>query len=89
MLLSVIAKQGGCDRYCPLVCSLCKDKSKAALDMCLSFDGRRNSLQVTELLPVEIESGLEKIRPEEDVQRIETLLSLPRNPSAPDKQSKD
>ncbi|XP_021065397.1 complex I assembly factor TIMMDC1, mitochondrial [Mus pahari] len=49
----------------------------------------RSSLQVTELLPVEIESGLEKIQPEENAQRIEELLSLPRNPSSPDKQSKD
>lgn len=48
----------------------------------------RSSLQVTELLPVEIESGLEKIQPEEDAQRIEALLSLPRNPSSPDEQSK-
>lgn len=49
----------------------------------------RNSLRATELLPMEIESGLEKIQPEEDAQRIEALLSLPRNPSSPDKQSKD
>ncbi|XP_052014718.1 complex I assembly factor TIMMDC1, mitochondrial isoform X2 [Apodemus sylvaticus] len=48
----------------------------------------RSSLQVTERLPVEIESGLEKIQPEEDAQRIEALLSLPRNPSLPDEQSK-
>lgn len=49
----------------------------------------RNSLRATELLPMEIESGLEKIQPEEDAQRIEVLLSLPRNPSSPAKQSKD
>lgn len=49
----------------------------------------RSSLRATELLPMEIESGLEKIQPEEDAQRIEALLSLPRNPSSPDKHSKD
>ncbi|XP_034370664.1 complex I assembly factor TIMMDC1, mitochondrial isoform X1 [Arvicanthis niloticus] len=49
----------------------------------------KNSLRATELLPMEIESGLEKIQPEKDAQRIKALLSLPRNPSSPDKQSKD
>lgn len=49
----------------------------------------RRNLQVTELLPMEIESGLEKIQPEKDAQRIEELLRLPRNPASPDKQSED
>ncbi|XP_060226370.1 complex I assembly factor TIMMDC1, mitochondrial isoform X1 [Meriones unguiculatus] len=49
----------------------------------------KSKLQFTEFLPEEIESGLEKIRPEEDAQRIEELLSLPRNPLSPDKQSED
>lgn len=49
----------------------------------------RHNLQVTELLPMEIESGLEKIQPEKDAQRIEELLRLPRNPASPDKQSED
>lgn len=49
----------------------------------------KRKLQVTELLPEEIESGLEKVRPEEDVQRIEELMNLPRNPSSPDKQDQD
>ncbi|KAL1788440.1 complex I assembly factor TIMMDC1, mitochondrial [Sigmodon hispidus] len=49
----------------------------------------KRKLQVTELLPEEIESGLEKIHLEEDVQRIEELLNLPRNPPSPDEQDKD
>ncbi|XP_036059836.1 complex I assembly factor TIMMDC1, mitochondrial [Onychomys torridus] len=49
----------------------------------------KRKLQVTELFPEEIESGLEKVRPEEDVQRIEELRNLPRNPSSPDKQNQD
>lgn len=57
--------------------------------MGLSFYCRRRNLQVTELLPMEIESGLEKIQPEKDAQRIEELLRLPRNPASPDKQSED
>lgn len=49
----------------------------------------RRKLQFTELLPKEIESSLEKFRPEEDAQRIQELLDLPRNPPSPDQQDKD
>ncbi|KAM4888331.1 complex I assembly factor TIMMDC1, mitochondrial isoform 2-T2 [Thomomys bottae] len=49
----------------------------------------KDSLKITELLPEEIESGLQKNRAEEDVKKIDALLSLPRNPSSPDKQDKD
>lgn len=73
----------------PLFAVSVQTSATAALDACPSFDCRRSSLQVTELLPMEIESGLEKIQPEENAQRIEELLSLPRNPSSPDQQSKD
>ncbi|XP_004633383.1 complex I assembly factor TIMMDC1, mitochondrial [Octodon degus] len=48
----------------------------------------RARLQLTELLPQEIESNLQKNQSQEDAERIETLLSLPRNPS-PDKQGED
>ncbi|CAK6441679.1 unnamed protein product [Pipistrellus nathusii] len=46
-------------------------------------------LQITELLPEEIESSLQKNQPEDDIEKIEALLNLPRNPSATDKQDKD
>lgn len=49
----------------------------------------RRKLQHTELLPEKIASDLEKIRSEENAQRIQELLNLPRNPSSPDKPSKD
>ncbi|XP_021083648.1 complex I assembly factor TIMMDC1, mitochondrial isoform X2 [Mesocricetus auratus] len=49
----------------------------------------RRKLKLTELLPEEIESGLEKIQPEENAQRIQELLNLPRNPSSPDKANRD
>lgn len=66
-----------------------RTSAEAELDVCLSFDRRRRKLQFTELLPEEIESGLEKFRPEEDAQRIQELLDLPRNPPSPDQQDKD
>lgn len=66
-----------------------RTSAEAELDTCLCFDCRKRKLQVTELLPEEIESGLEKVRPEEDVQRIEELMNLPRNPSSPEKQDQD
>ncbi|XP_048659799.1 complex I assembly factor TIMMDC1, mitochondrial [Marmota marmota marmota] len=46
-------------------------------------------LQLTELLPQEIENSLQKNQSEEDAKKIEILLNLPRNPSSPDKQDKD
>uniref|UniRef100_A0A8C9UNW3 Complex I assembly factor TIMMDC1, mitochondrial n=1 Tax=Spermophilus dauricus TaxID=99837 RepID=A0A8C9UNW3_SPEDA len=46
-------------------------------------------LQLTELLPQEIESSLQKNQSEEDAKKIEVLLNLPRNPSSPCKQDKD
>lgn len=66
-----------------------RTSAEAELDACLSFGRRRRKLQFTELLPEEIESGLEKIRPEEDAQRIQELLDLPRNPPSPDQEDKD
>ncbi|XP_003469267.1 complex I assembly factor TIMMDC1, mitochondrial isoform X1 [Cavia porcellus] len=48
----------------------------------------RARLQLTELLPEEIESSLQKNQSQEDAKKIETLLSLPRNPS-PDEQGED
>lgn len=66
-----------------------RTSAEAELDACLSFGCRRRKLQFTELLPEEIESGLEKIRPEEDAQRIQELLDLPRNPPSPDQEDKD
>lgn len=46
-------------------------------------------LQVTEFLPEEIESSLQKNQAEDDAKKIEALLNLPRNPSSTDKQDKD
>ncbi|XP_077900293.1 complex I assembly factor TIMMDC1, mitochondrial [Ictidomys tridecemlineatus] len=46
-------------------------------------------LQLTELLPQEIENSLQKNQSEEDAKKIEVLLNLPRNPSSPEKQDKD
>lgn len=66
-----------------------RTSAEAELDACLFFDRRRRKLQFTELLPEEIESGLEKFQPEEDTQRIQELLDLPRNPPSPDQQDKD
>lgn len=82
------SKAGRVWQTLPLCSQSLYRRATAALDACPSFDCRRSSLQVTELLPMEIESGLEKIQPEGDAQRIEELLSLPRNPSSPHQQSK-
>ncbi|XP_042524801.1 complex I assembly factor TIMMDC1, mitochondrial [Dipodomys spectabilis] len=49
----------------------------------------KTSLQITELLPEEIESSLQENGAEEDAKKIDALLSLPRNPTSPDKQDKD
>ncbi|XP_008050824.1 complex I assembly factor TIMMDC1, mitochondrial isoform X2 [Carlito syrichta] len=46
-------------------------------------------LQVTEQLPEEIESSLQKNQSEDDAKKIEALLNLPRNPSATEEQDKD
>ncbi|XP_051005864.1 complex I assembly factor TIMMDC1, mitochondrial [Acomys russatus] len=76
-------------KYCDETVQERRQKDRKALHEKKLEEWKRN-LQVTERLPEEIESGLEKIRPEEDAQRIEELLSLPRNPlSLSEKQSKD
>lgn len=49
----------------------------------------RARLQFTELLPEDIESRLQKNQSQDDAKKIKALLSLPRNPSSPDKQGED
>ncbi|XP_021118896.1 complex I assembly factor TIMMDC1, mitochondrial isoform X2 [Heterocephalus glaber] len=49
----------------------------------------RARLQFTEFLPEDIESHLQKNQSQDDAKKIETLLSLPRNPSSLDKQGED
>ncbi|XP_012376008.2 complex I assembly factor TIMMDC1, mitochondrial isoform X2 [Dasypus novemcinctus] len=46
-------------------------------------------LQITALLPEEIESNLQKDQSKDDAEKIETLLNLPRNPSPTAKRDKD
>lgn len=36
-----------------------------------------------------MESNLQKNQPKDDIEKIEALLNLPRNPSSTDKQDKD
>uniref|UniRef100_A0A8C9A0T9 Complex I assembly factor TIMMDC1, mitochondrial n=1 Tax=Prolemur simus TaxID=1328070 RepID=A0A8C9A0T9_PROSS len=62
-----------------------KQKDRKALHD-LKLEEWKARLQVTELLPGEIESSLQKNRSEEDVKKIEELLNLPRNPSTTDRQ---
>lgn len=76
------------EKYCDETVQERRQKDRKAQQEQRLEEWRRN-LQVTELLPMEIESGLEKIQPEKDAQRIEELLRLPRNPASPDKQSED
>nr|XP_045003760.1 complex I assembly factor TIMMDC1, mitochondrial [Jaculus jaculus] len=65
-----------------------KEKDRKALHE-LKLEEWKTRLKVTELLPEEIESSLQKNQPEDDVKKIETLLSLPRNPSSSAEQNKD
>uniref|UniRef100_A0A8C7B1F3 Complex I assembly factor TIMMDC1, mitochondrial n=1 Tax=Neovison vison TaxID=452646 RepID=A0A8C7B1F3_NEOVI len=55
----------------------------------LKLEESKARLQFTELLPEEIESRLQKNQSKDDVQKIEALLNLPRNPSSTNKQDKD
>ncbi|KAI5774143.1 TIMMDC1 [Gulo gulo luscus] len=55
----------------------------------LKLEESKARLQFTELLPKEIESRLQKNQSKDDVQKIEALLNLPRNPSSTNKQDKD
>ncbi|CAH6792334.1 complex I assembly factor TIMMDC1, mitochondrial [Phodopus roborovskii] len=75
-------------KYCDETVQERRQKDQKALHEQKLQEWRRK-LQLTELLPEEIESGLEKIRPEENAQRIQELLNLPRNPPPPDKPNKD
>ncbi|XP_045439926.1 complex I assembly factor TIMMDC1, mitochondrial isoform X1 [Pipistrellus kuhlii] len=65
-----------------------KQKDKKILQE-LKLEEWKARLQITELLPEEIESSLQKNQPKDDIEKIEALLNLPRNPSATDKQDKD
>lgn len=64
-----------------------KQKDKKILQE-LKQEEWKARLQITELLPEEIESSLQKNQSKDDIEKIEALLNLPRNPSA-DKQDKD
>ncbi|XP_016055380.1 PREDICTED: complex I assembly factor TIMMDC1, mitochondrial [Miniopterus natalensis] len=55
----------------------------------LKLEEWKARLQLTELLPEEIESSLQKNQSRDDAKKIEALLNLPRNPSSTDKQDKD
>ncbi|XP_070262353.1 complex I assembly factor TIMMDC1, mitochondrial isoform X1 [Myotis yumanensis] len=65
-----------------------KQKDKKILQE-LKQEEWKARLQITELLPEEIESSLQKNQPKDDIKKIEALLNLPRNPSSTDKQDKD
>ncbi|XP_010843673.1 PREDICTED: complex I assembly factor TIMMDC1, mitochondrial isoform X2 [Bison bison bison] len=74
--------------YCGETVQERKQKDRKAFQE-LKVEERKARLQFTELLPEEIESNLQKDQSEDDAQKIEALLNLPRNPSSTDKQDKD
>ncbi|XP_006884382.1 PREDICTED: translocase of inner mitochondrial membrane domain-containing protein 1 [Elephantulus edwardii] len=55
----------------------------------LKLEEWKSRLHITEFLPEDIESNLQKNTSEEDAKKIEALLNLPRNPSSVDKQDMD
>nr|XP_058151766.1 complex I assembly factor TIMMDC1, mitochondrial isoform X2 [Dasypus novemcinctus] len=55
----------------------------------LKLEEWKARLQITALLPEEIESNLQKDQSKDDAEKIETLLNLPRNPSPTAKRDKD
>ncbi|XP_006864215.1 PREDICTED: translocase of inner mitochondrial membrane domain-containing protein 1 [Chrysochloris asiatica] len=55
----------------------------------LKLEDWKARLHVTEFVHEEIESSLQKNQSENDAQKIEALLNLPRNPSSTDKEDKD
>ncbi|XP_007942058.1 complex I assembly factor TIMMDC1, mitochondrial [Orycteropus afer afer] len=65
-----------------------KEKDRKALHE-LKLEEWKARLQITEFLPEEIESSLQKNQSEDDAKKIEALLNLPRNASSINKQSKD
>ncbi|XP_059543747.1 complex I assembly factor TIMMDC1, mitochondrial isoform X2 [Myotis daubentonii] len=75
-------------KYCGETIQERKQKEKKVLQE-LKLEEWKARLQITELLPEEIESSLQKNQPKDDIEKIEALLNLPRNPSSADKQDKD
>lgn len=65
-----------------------KQKDRKALQE-LKLEEWKARLQLTELIPEEIESSLQKNQSTDDAKKIEALLSLPRNPLSTDKQDKN
>ncbi|XP_003412893.1 complex I assembly factor TIMMDC1, mitochondrial [Loxodonta africana] len=64
-----------------------RQKDRQALHT-LKLDEWKTRLQMTEFIPEEIESSLQKNRSEDDAKKIEALLNLPRNPSSTDREDK-
>nr|XP_012636038.1 complex I assembly factor TIMMDC1, mitochondrial [Microcebus murinus] len=75
-------------KYCGETVQERKQKDRKALHD-LKLEEWKARLQITELLPGEIENNLQKNQSEEDAKKIEELLNLPRNPSTADSQEKD
>ncbi|KAL2805063.1 complex I assembly factor TIMMDC1, mitochondrial precursor, partial [Daubentonia madagascariensis] len=75
-------------KYCGETVQERKQKDRRALHE-LKLEEWKARLQVTEFLPAEIESSIQKNLSEEDAKKIEELLNLPRNPPTTEKQEKD
>ncbi|KAI5134997.1 complex I assembly factor TIMMDC1, mitochondrial [Manis pentadactyla] len=72
-------------KYCGETIQEGKQKDQKAFHE-LKREEWKSRLQLTELLPQEIESSLQENRSEDDAKKIEALLNLPRNPPSADKQ---
>lgn len=75
-------------KYCGETLQERKQKDRQALHD-LQLEEWKARLQVTEILPKEIESSLHSSQTEDDAKKIEVLLNLPRNPSSKDKEDRD
>ncbi|XP_075398588.1 complex I assembly factor TIMMDC1, mitochondrial [Tenrec ecaudatus] len=75
-------------KYCGETVQERKEKDRKVLHE-RQLEEWKARLQITEFLPEEIESSLQQNQSEDDARKIETLLNLPRNPSATDKEDKD